>query len=43
MLLFHCYTGDVEEVEATEKNTLKLFKNIALTHEGGMVLLEVRS
>uniref|UniRef100_A0A8D3E376 Cleavage and polyadenylation specificity factor subunit 3 n=1 Tax=Scophthalmus maximus TaxID=52904 RepID=A0A8D3E376_SCOMX len=33
-------TGDVEELEGTEKHTLKLFKNIVLTHEVGMVLLE---
>lgn len=34
-------SGDVEELDGTEKNTLKLFKNIILTHEVGMVLLEV--
>ncbi|KAG7224219.1 hypothetical protein INR49_019954 [Caranx melampygus] len=33
-------TGDVEELDGTEKNTLKLFKNIILIHEVGMVLLE---
>lgn len=33
--------GDVEEVEATEKTTLKVFKNITLLHEAGMVTLEV--
>ncbi|XP_042356436.1 LOW QUALITY PROTEIN: cleavage and polyadenylation specificity factor subunit 3-like [Plectropomus leopardus] len=33
-------TGDVEELEGTEKNTLRIFKNISLTHEVGMVLLE---
>ncbi|XP_068582549.1 cleavage and polyadenylation specificity factor subunit 3 [Cebidichthys violaceus] len=33
-------TGDVEELDGTEKNTLKIFKNITLVHEVGMVLLE---
>ncbi|KAK7904335.1 hypothetical protein WMY93_016942 [Mugilogobius chulae] len=33
-------TGDVEELEGTEKNTLKIFKSITLVHEVGMVLLE---
>uniref|UniRef100_A0A7N8X211 Cleavage and polyadenylation specific factor 3 n=1 Tax=Mastacembelus armatus TaxID=205130 RepID=A0A7N8X211_9TELE len=33
-------TGDVEELDGTEKNTLKIFKNITLIHEVGMVLLE---
>uniref|UniRef100_A0A3Q0T6Z3 Cleavage and polyadenylation specific factor 3 n=1 Tax=Amphilophus citrinellus TaxID=61819 RepID=A0A3Q0T6Z3_AMPCI len=33
-------TGDVEELEGTEKNTLKIFKNITLIQEPGMVLLE---
>lgn len=34
-------SGDVEELEGTEKNTLKVFKSITLVHEVGMVLLEV--
>uniref|UniRef100_A0A672IBD3 Cleavage and polyadenylation specific factor 3 n=1 Tax=Salarias fasciatus TaxID=181472 RepID=A0A672IBD3_SALFA len=33
-------TGDVEELDGTEKSTLKIFKNITLVHEVGMVLLE---
>ncbi|XP_054597604.1 cleavage and polyadenylation specificity factor subunit 3 isoform X2 [Nothobranchius furzeri] len=33
-------TGDVEELEGTEKNVLKIFKNITLVHEVGMVMLE---
>uniref|UniRef100_UPI003AAE8E94 cleavage and polyadenylation specificity factor subunit 3 isoform X2 n=1 Tax=Centroberyx gerrardi TaxID=166262 RepID=UPI003AAE8E94 len=33
-------SGDVEELDGTEKNTLKIFKNITLIHEVGMVLLE---
>uniref|UniRef100_A0AAX7U7N1 Cleavage and polyadenylation specific factor 3 n=1 Tax=Astatotilapia calliptera TaxID=8154 RepID=A0AAX7U7N1_ASTCA len=33
-------TGDVEELDGTEKNTLKIFKNITLIQEAGMVLLE---
>uniref|UniRef100_A0A671YR67 Cleavage and polyadenylation specificity factor subunit 3 n=1 Tax=Sparus aurata TaxID=8175 RepID=A0A671YR67_SPAAU len=33
-------TGDVEELDGTEKNTLKILKNITLIHEVGMVLLE---
>lgn len=32
----------MEELDGTEKNTLKIFKNITLIHEVGMVLLEVR-
>ena len=42
-----CVLGDVEEVEASEKTekiektTLKIFKNITLLHEAGMVTLEV--
>lgn len=35
------FSGDVEELDGTEKNTLKIFKNITLIHEVGMVLLEV--
>lgn len=34
-------SGDVEELDGTEKNTLKIFKNITLIHEVGMVMLEV--
>lgn len=34
-------SGDVEELDGTEKNTLKIFKTITLVHEVGMVLLEV--
>ncbi len=33
----------MEELDGTEKNTLKIFKNITLIHEVGMVLLEVSS
>ncbi|KAM7375912.1 hypothetical protein PAMP_005673 [Pampus punctatissimus] len=33
-------TGDVEELDGTEKNTLRVFKSITLIHEVGMVLLE---
>uniref|UniRef100_A0A669EBX7 Cleavage and polyadenylation specific factor 3 n=1 Tax=Oreochromis niloticus TaxID=8128 RepID=A0A669EBX7_ORENI len=33
-------TGDVEELDGTERNTLKIFKNITLIQEAGMVLLE---
>uniref|UniRef100_H3C2X6 Cleavage and polyadenylation specificity factor subunit 3 n=1 Tax=Tetraodon nigroviridis TaxID=99883 RepID=H3C2X6_TETNG len=33
-------TGDVEELDGTEKNTLKVFKTVTLTHQVGMVLLE---
>lgn len=36
-------SGDVEELDGTEKNTLKVFKSITLIHEVGMVLLEVSS
>lgn len=38
---FSLVSGDVEEMDGTEKNTLKIFKNITLIHEVGMVLLEV--
>lgn len=31
----------MEELDGTEKSTLKIFKNITLIHEAGMVLLEV--
>lgn len=31
----------MEELDGTEKNTLKIFKNITLIHEVGMVMLEV--
>lgn len=34
-------SGDVEEVDGTEKSTLKIFKNITLVHESSMVMLEV--
>lgn len=34
-------SGDVEELDGTEKNTLKVFKSVSLIHEVGMVLLEV--
>ncbi|XP_027855711.1 cleavage and polyadenylation specificity factor subunit 3 [Xiphophorus couchianus] len=33
-------TGDVEELDGTEKKTLKIFKSITLVHEVGMVVLE---
>ncbi|XP_071390907.1 cleavage and polyadenylation specificity factor subunit 3-like isoform X1 [Centroberyx affinis] len=32
--------GEVEEVEGAEKITVRIFKNITLVHEAGMVLLE---
>uniref|UniRef100_A0A8C7NST3 Cleavage and polyadenylation specific factor 3 n=1 Tax=Oncorhynchus mykiss TaxID=8022 RepID=A0A8C7NST3_ONCMY len=32
--------GDVEEVESAEKITLRIFKNVTLVHEAGMVVLE---
>lgn len=41
MAVFSLVSGDVEEMDGTEKNTLKIFKNITLIHEVGMVLLEV--
>lgn len=34
-------SGDVEELDGTEKNTLKVFKSVTLIHQVGMVLLEV--
>lgn len=34
-------SGDVEEMDGTEKSTLKVFKNITLVHESSMVMLEV--
>lgn len=34
-------SGDVEEVDGTEKSTLRIFKNITLVHESSMVMLEV--
>uniref|UniRef100_A0A3Q3WKX3 Uncharacterized protein n=1 Tax=Mola mola TaxID=94237 RepID=A0A3Q3WKX3_MOLML len=33
-------TGDLEELDGTEKNTLNIFKSITLVHEVGTVLLE---
>ncbi|KAG7214992.1 hypothetical protein INR49_022908 [Caranx melampygus] len=33
--------GDVEQVEGTEKITIRIFKSITLVHEAGMVVLEV--
>lgn len=36
-------SGDVEEMDGTEKSTLKVFKNITLVHESSMVMLEVSS
>lgn len=33
-------TGDVEQVEGAAKITVRVFKNITLVHEAGMVLLE---
>lgn len=40
-VFFSPVSGDVEELDGTEKNTLKIFKNIILIYEAGMVLLEV--
>ncbi|XP_077394653.1 cleavage and polyadenylation specificity factor subunit 3 isoform X1 [Festucalex cinctus] len=37
-LLMH--SGDVEELDGTEKKTLRIFQSITLIHEMGMVLLE---
>lgn len=34
-------SGDVEQVEAASKITIRILKSITLVHEGGMVLLEV--
>lgn len=39
--VFVC-SGDVEQVEAAAKITIRIFKSITLVHEAGMVLLEVR-
>lgn len=38
---FFFISGDVEELDGTEKNTLKVFKTVTLIHQVGMVLLEV--
>lgn len=35
-------SGDVEELEIQEKPALKVFKNITVIQEPGMVVLEVR-
>lgn len=35
-------SGDVEELEIQEKPALKVFKNITIIQEPGMVVLEVR-
>ena len=43
LLLGFLPAGDVEELDGTEKNTLKIFKSITLVHEVGMVMLEVSS
>lgn len=34
-------SGDVEQIEGASKITIRIFKNVTLIHEGGMVLLEV--
>ena len=36
------FSGDVEELEIQEKPALKVFKNISVIQEPGMVVLEVR-
>ena len=36
------FPGDVEQVDGAEKITIRIFKNITLIHEAGMVRLEVR-
>lgn len=41
LMMSSLVSGDVEELDGTEKNTLKIFKNITLVHEVGMVMLEV--
>lgn len=41
LMLSSFVLGDVEELDGTEKNTLKVFKTVTLIHEVGMVLLEV--
>lgn len=42
MLIKLCVcSGDVEQMEGTSKITIRIFKNVTLVHEGGMVLLEV--
>lgn len=40
LILF--FSGDVEELEIQEKPALKVFKNITVIQEPGMVVLEVR-
>lgn len=35
------FSGDVEELEIQEKPALKVFKNITVIQEPGMVVLEV--
>lgn len=40
-ILLFFVSGDVEELDGTEKNTLKVFKTVTLIHQVGMVLLEV--
>lgn len=43
--MFWCFgvfcAGDVQQMEKTEKITVKIFDSITLVHEAGMVLLEV--
>lgn len=41
-LTFSFFSGDVEELEIQEKPALKVFKNITVIQEPGMVVLEVR-
>lgn len=42
MNLTNFFSGDVEELEIQEKPALKVFKNITVIQEPGMVILEVR-
>ena len=42
ILQFLFFSGDVEELEIQEKPALKVFKNITVIQEPGMVILEVR-
>ncbi len=37
-----CVLGDVEEIEISEKSTLRVFNGITVVHDQNMVLLEVR-
>jgi len=36
-----CVTGDVEEIETSEKSTLRVFNSITVVHDQNLVVLEV--